>query len=264
MGVSRSMSGSITVESVAETSSYKKWRFKTDWRSTLLTALLLPLLVSLGFWQLSRAEEKRGILETVAQRQAMAPVLAETLDALSPAQRQYRQVILNGAWLDQSFLLDNQVQHGHVGYQVLSVVALPSGGHVLVNRGWIPMSADRRVPTVLPPVSEHHAQGELYLGDGWLKDESLYAEPGWPKRIQRIHLPALSRELGVTLSPYLIRLSADSPGALSVEWPAVNVQPEKHIGYAVQWFAMAFALVIFYLFLGRHHARDVDPVEEKS
>lgn len=115
------------MESVAETSSYKKWRFKTDWRSTLLTALLLPLLVSLGFWQLSRAEEKRGILETVAQRHAMAPVLAETLDALSPAQRQYRQVILNGAWLDQSFLLDNQVQHGHVGYQVLSVCCVAIG-----------------------------------------------------------------------------------------------------------------------------------------
>jgi cytochrome oxidase assembly protein ShyY1 len=32
--------------------------------------------------------------------------------------------------------------------------------------------------------------------------------------------------------------------------------PEKHLGYAVQWFAMAVALFGLYLYLGWHNARE--------
>ena len=32
-----------------------------------------------------------------------------------------------------------------------------------------------------------------------------------------------------------------------VDWQVVNVSPQKHQGYAVQWFAMAAVLFIFYL-----------------
>jgi len=30
---------------------------------------------------------------------------------------------------------------------------------------------------------------------------------------------------------------------LAAEWPIVNQSPAKHIGYAIQWFAMAAVLV---------------------
>ena len=38
--------------------------------------------------------------------------------------------------------------------------------------------------------------------------------------------------------------SAGLPHALVAEWTVVNQSPSKHIGYAVQWFAMAAVLVI--------------------
>jgi len=31
-------------------------------------------------------------------------------------------------------------------------------------------------------------------------------------------------------------------------WPVVNVSPAKHRGYAVQWFTMAAALIVFFVF----------------
>lgn len=34
---------------------------------TLVVAVLLPMLVLLGFWQLQRAEQKRQLLDTYAQ-----------------------------------------------------------------------------------------------------------------------------------------------------------------------------------------------------
>ena len=37
------------------------------------------------------------------------------------------------------------------------------------------------------------------------------------------------------------------PGALAVDWQVVNVSPEKHGAYAVQWFTMAAVLLMFYV-----------------
>ena len=60
----------------------------------------------------------------------------------------------------------------------------------------------------------------------------------------------LAAELGgeAALFPYPIRIDAGEPGALVVEWKVVNSGPEKHIGYAVQWFAMSAVLAILYIF----------------
>jgi cytochrome oxidase assembly protein ShyY1 len=43
---------------------------------------------------------------------------------------------------------------------------------------------------------------------------------------------------------YQLRLDQDSIGALKTGWTTVAVKPEKHVGYAVQWFAMAITLLI--------------------
>jgi cytochrome oxidase assembly protein ShyY1 len=43
-----------------------------------------------------------------------------------------------------------------------------------------------------------------------------------------------------------VRSNSGEPGALDADWKIVNVSPQKHQAYAVQWFAMAFALLVFY------------------
>jgi cytochrome oxidase assembly protein ShyY1 len=52
--------------------------------------------------------------------------------------------------------------------------------------------------------------------------------------------------MGQRVFPYPIRIAAGEPGALAVNWLVINVSPDKHRGYAVQWFAMAVALLIFF------------------
>ena len=44
-----------------------KLRVELDWRTTLATALLLPTLLSLGFWQLDRADEKAALIELIIE-----------------------------------------------------------------------------------------------------------------------------------------------------------------------------------------------------
>ncbi len=48
-------------------------RFDLEWRITLFTLVMVPLMVSLGFWQLQRAQEKAHLAAAFEERQQQAP-----------------------------------------------------------------------------------------------------------------------------------------------------------------------------------------------
>ena len=104
--------------------------------ATLFALLILSLLLSLGVWQLHRAEEKRLAQAIFAAGREQAPLDLMQL-AAQPAQ--YARVQLHGHYDNaRSFLLDNRVLHGRFGYEVLTVfIPANSSTAVLVNRGWV-------------------------------------------------------------------------------------------------------------------------------
>ena len=59
--------------------------------------------------------------------------------------------------------------------------------------------------------------------------------------------PIVQAKTGTRLFPYPVRLNAGEELALDIDWQVVNVRPEKHRGYAVQWFAMAGMLALLYV-----------------
>jgi surfeit locus 1 family protein len=44
-----------------------------------------------------------------------------------------------------------------------------------------------------------------------------------------------------------VYLDADEPDGFLRDWRPQLLSPEKHLGYAMQWFAMALALVVIYV-----------------
>jgi len=54
--------------------SSKTLRFTINWKVTTFSILLMPILVSLGIWQLERAEQKQTILEQWETQQALPPL----------------------------------------------------------------------------------------------------------------------------------------------------------------------------------------------
>lgn len=46
-------------------------RVTLDWRTTLATAVLLPTLLFLGFWQLDRADEKVALIARMEERRVL-------------------------------------------------------------------------------------------------------------------------------------------------------------------------------------------------
>ena len=59
----------------------------------------------------------------------------------------------------------------------------------------------------------------------------------------------LGRALEVELPAYQLQLGADEPDGYLREWRAVESGPEKHMGYAFQWFSFAALACIFYALL---------------
>jgi surfeit locus 1 family protein len=234
------------------------FRFHAEWRITLFTVVMVPLMVALGFWQLQRAEEKAALSATYEARRQQSPVdLSGLWDA--PAQSlAYLPVRLHGNLLPGVyFLLDNQIREGQFGYEVLSILQLAGDqGSVLVNRGWIAGDPGRqvlpRVPAIDGPVE---ITGHVYVApsSAFLLAEQQLGDT-WPQRIQAVEMDklvaAMTPLVGPQVFPYPVRIDANAPAALAVDWQVVNMTPQKHQAYAVQWFAMAFVLVVFYLLRG--------------
>lgn len=212
-----------------------------NWKIIGLAAVLLPVLVSLGFWQLERADEKRDILSKLEQQQSLLPVALSNLDSTS----RYRSVIIQGEFDNNHyFLLDNRVHSGRPGYEVLVPFLDQSGVNVLVNRGWVEAPLYRnQLPAVEAINARVIANGTIYFPLEQPKTFPVSAA-GWPKVIQTVQMDQLAEQLGKPLESYTVRLAEYQPGSLVIDWPAVNVQPEKHTAYAVQWFAMALALLV--------------------
>src|SRR5690625_7825037 len=59
---------------VSESYAPIRIRFNLNWKITLFATLALPLLLSLGFWQLERASHKRAIEANFALRQSAPPL----------------------------------------------------------------------------------------------------------------------------------------------------------------------------------------------
>src|SRR5262245_16104868 len=139
-------------------------RFSAPAWAWLLTLLLVALFLRLGFWQLHRAEEKKAILSAyLGAAKAEASDLGQALQADPGVARSYaRPFVVHGVYdAAHTFLLDNQVSHGRPGVHVWSPLQFDGGKTVvLVDRGWIAVSPDRRqLPQIGTPSASVAVRG---------------------------------------------------------------------------------------------------------
>ncbi len=229
-------------------------RFKPERKTTLLTACLLPLLIGLGFWQLDRQQQKLDILASYQQRISAPPLaLQDEWQRLQNDDASYRRVqFVAELQANPMILLDNKIKNGVVGFEVIQNAVLRDSRSVWVNRGWVPAGRTRQdLPEPHSPAGPVDLQAHVYipLGEQFiLSNQSLSVGAETPIIAQQIDMAEL-QQLAKPLDsfPHLLRLEHGSGAALEIEWSAINTRPEKHQAYAIQWFAMAIALIVFYV-----------------
>lgn len=227
------------------------------WVSALVLA---AVFATLGAWQLGRMQEKQAMLDAAAQaldRTRAQPLLL----ASDPARmRNYDWAEGTGNMGGATVWLDNQLRGGKAGLRMYCVL-LPDDGvqGVLVDAGWWPLDGKRTLPTfgcptqsaqavrglLAPPPSSGLAHGDALAGSGpqrWLAT--------------RLDLPVIAKALKLSagLAPRVLRLdplrkTGDAgamlvPGERDLDILPNTITPQRHLGYAVQWFALALAVLV--------------------
>ena len=218
--------------------------------TTLLTIAMMALLVSLGFWQLRRAEEKKLLFDAFAA----GSDFSRSIDGQTPKVPRYSHVDAAGHYdSSRQVLIDNMVTAAGAGYYVITPFALRDGGWLLVNRGWVPLGKSRaELPAIPVPNDERHIRGRadnmpaagIRMGVPAPLAPPYPIVAAFPTHAQ---LAQLLKEPDWTPAAELVLLDADQPDGLVRHWSPPGFPPMRHIGYAVQWFALAGALLVIYI-----------------
>lgn len=237
------------------------WRFRPSLLPSVAFLLLLLLLLSLGQWQWSRAAEKQALIDDKQERR-MAPALVVGEQQVEPQLDRFRPATATGRYVaGQQFLLDNRLYRGQAGYHVFSRFETDQGQQLLVNRGWVSVGASREFLPSLPlPQGRVELSGHLDSPEsvGLILGEPPYTSIAELVLLQNLDVSVLAEARQIDLSPLTLVLDEGQPGALQFDWmPVEAISPEKHLGYAVQWYALAVALII--IFVGVNTRRDRPP-----
>jgi surfeit locus 1 family protein len=227
------------------------YRFQPKLIPTLATLLVLPLMIYLGMWQSNKADQKQAKQALFDQRgtDGFISIGAERIDLET---LRFRKVIARGYYEPAyQILLDNQVNKGQAGYHVITPLHLAGTSmRILVNRGWVPLGADRNVlPQIETPVSEVEVAGYLQDVSGRYFELARPEETKgtWNKVWQNLDLARYKKEVTFELQPALILLDPANASAGYVrEWPKPDFKIDVNRGYAIQWYLMSVALIIIY------------------
>tara|TARA_A200000113_G_scaffold64048_1_gene55181 strand:+ start:4150 stop:4857 length:708 start_codon:yes stop_codon:yes gene_type:complete len=225
-------------------------KLKSNWKASLTFFCLLLLVLSLGVWQIDRGYKKKELENTFLERQSQ-PVKEIKYNTFKNSDL-YRNVVLEGKYLDQIFLLDNKIHNGKPGLKVFSPFESINESLVLVSRGWIEFEDRSNLPMIKTERNALKIQGILRSEskDFILENDNMKKNTN-PILVQTINLDELSNYLGKPLSPYILELSELSKSAFVKTWQPINLSSFRHFGYAVQWFGLGLVLIVGYLFFLR-------------
>ncbi len=216
----------------------------------MVVLIMLVVLLSLGNWQLERAAEKQQLMDSYSRAPRLPLMDIGNLDR-GWQDYQYRRVELSGAYDElHQVLLENRIHEGRAGYLVLTPFVLADGGKVvLVNRGWVAKTEDsgdligigQNVSRIKGLISRPPSVG---IRMGSLDDSPA----SWPKTIPYVETEWMALQLAKPVLPWVALLDPDEPHGFVREWqPSVRMGPDKHKGYAFQWFILAMVLIFLFV-----------------
>ena len=210
--------------------------------ASLIVATLV-LLVSLGFWQLDRANEKRAIEDQIAIAKSGDVELVASAEFLKD--KEYYHVRIQGSYIDdKQFIYDNQIVDQVSGYYVLTPFILKGASNaILINRGFIPWNGKRETLADIG-IAEKLTEIEVKISKPVkrmeLKTSEIKGE--FPVLIQALDLDEMSATAALNFVSVVGLLSPEAENGFVRQWEPYTVSIERHVGYAIQWFLMALVL----------------------
>lgn len=226
-------------------------RFQIRLIPTLAMLLGLAMFIYLGLWQAGKGDRLASELAQRAQRSQLGPavVTGQLLDAQAAQDAAFTVV---GTYEAQhQIFLDNRQENDQPGVHVITPLKIDgSETRILVNRGWVGWTQGR---AVLPVVATPEGRVQITGLANVPSTKKFFLMPDHPeaqaKLWSRVDLPRFEQLIGHRLQPVVLQQTGgDAPDTLVRHWAPPEDRVGMHRGYAFQWFGMAAALLLFYLF----------------
>lgn len=227
---------------------------------TVVCALALCVLLSLGTWQAQRLGWKQGLIAQAEAAAARPPVSPYDLVA-SGEDPEFRQVTIACPGLASAPYVELQTIHdGQPGVRLISACAVEKetgmkiASVYLVDRGFVADIISSRPPLL--------RSSEATTVTGVLRTPGppgAMAPPPQGNHFYARDTAAMAKALNVTadVAPQTLFATTSS----NPEWRALQPSApppafsNNHLGYALTWFGLAIAVIGFYLALLRRHYR---------
>lgn len=230
--------------------SFGTYEFRPRRWTSVAAAAGIVLTLALGQWQIGRAQYKENLQQRF-DAQGREPALRIGGDPVERDGILFRRIEVRGEFAPQhTVFVDNRIYQHRPGLHVATPLRIAgSQRYVLVNRGWVPANRDRSLPQVNTPEGEQLVQGvAVAYSERYLE---LSAEVAEGRIRQNLVLDRYRQETGLDLQPFVIQQDnnldkAVDDGLVRV-WSRPDLGRNTHLAYAFQWYALSFAIFIYYL-----------------
>lgn len=222
-------------------------RFSPTIGMTLLALAGIIFFCVLGGWQLHRFTVKKDIINLQNQLQHSKPIKWFGETKIFPT---FTPISTEGEFLDFVFLLDNQHNNHKFGYNVYSALLIKNNNVVLIDRGFIEAPRERHVfPEIKIPTGILNISGYVYnpSGKNFVLGNIIDRKKNKMYVVEAVDTKVISQILQKNVYPFIIRLDIDSPNGYLRQWSTVSMPPQRHLGYAVQWFALALCTLVIFI-----------------
>jgi surfeit locus 1 family protein len=230
----------------------------------VMTGVALVILMMLGTWQLQRKGEKEQFLAGLQQSIGAAPV--PLVKGSTPLE--LTRVRVTGQYLAARSVPVRVTlaapktlrEMGGLGFFWMTPLALDGGGAVFINRGFVPAGPDGRAPAIETPSGPQTITGLVRLPE----NQGPFAPADVPSRGDYFNREPVKLAAAVGLTDIAQAFFIDEERGPDASVAPVGLDaralmariPNKHLEYALTWFAFAITLLIIFGIFVRNRLRE--------
>ena len=216
----------------------------------IFAIIFVPITISLGLWQIERANEKKVIISNYDKLLVSTPIALQKEQPLE----NWQPIETVGAYQDLVIYEDNAINSSKAGFKVYHLFQNGDGTFIFVHRGFIERNLIKNnLPRIDTPVGKKNIKGTTLFKQNNTFVKNI--EESDIRIIQEFNTSVLIERFPILkdryLHPFLFNLDVrDADKFQPIEKP-VNMTATKHIGYAIQWFGLCAALIILTIYAYR-------------
>ena len=216
----------------------------------IFAIIFVPITISLGMWQIERANEKKLIIANYDKLLVSAPIALQKNQMLN----NWQPIETTGTYEDTIVYEDNAINNGKAGFKVYHLFRNDDGTFIFIHRGFIERNL---IKNNLPEVEIPTEKKTIY-GTTLFKQNNTFVkniEESDSRIIQEFNASLLIDKYPMLkdkyLHPFLFNLDIRDVNKYQPIEKPVNMPASKHIGYAIQWFGLCAALIILTIYAYR-------------